>query len=408
MPRRKKVPPIDRQAAADLLGIPPQAVSGMRERGLLRTAGYDARGRCTYHRDEAAAAAELLATVPDSLDFNAIDLETADWNRGSICQVGVVTVRGGRVTGTTHSMVNPGRSSFTNSWIHGITADQVNDAPTFRELWPGLERTLEGFPLAAHSAFDRGALQQATAMAELGAPAFAWLDTGSIARRIFRENLGSWKLDILGERLGLYVGEMHQAMTDAALCARLLVRMLELSDIPLSAWAWAQYIRANQTAEILREAGDWSIPDDIGEILLPVRRCQWRLPGCQGEDEPKPCRSCNRAVELNLACRSCSNAEYVGEASDYCSPNCENAAARPCPGCREPRKPSSFRWWQPPGNGPWERICRHCHWYRIYKECVNCGPRERGDFEPDGRTKDGLRKQCRQCRPGAEILLGTR
>jgi DNA polymerase-3 subunit epsilon len=62
------------------------------------------------------------------LDFCGIDFETACLARASACSVGLVRVRGGEVTDTLYSLINPPNwmnfySNFTD--IHGLTRKDV-------------------------------------------------------------------------------------------------------------------------------------------------------------------------------------------------------------------------------------------------------------------------------------------
>lgn len=94
-----------------------------------------------------------------SLDFVAIDWETANRYRSSPIQVGLAIVRGGDVIETWGSLLQPPRffSRFDPDCvaIHGILPTDVADKPTFVDLWPDVERRVAGLPLVAHNAaFD--------------------------------------------------------------------------------------------------------------------------------------------------------------------------------------------------------------------------------------------------------------
>lgn len=55
--------------------------------------------------------------------FNAIDVETANADPASICEIGIVHACGGAIRGQWSTLVNPGsRFSRVNVGIHGITA----------------------------------------------------------------------------------------------------------------------------------------------------------------------------------------------------------------------------------------------------------------------------------------------
>lgn len=62
--------------------------------------------------------------------FTAIDFETAQNPRWSICQVGIVLVEGGRVVDTVTKLVQPPDNYYSNriTDMHGIcTTDTLND-----------------------------------------------------------------------------------------------------------------------------------------------------------------------------------------------------------------------------------------------------------------------------------------
>ena len=95
-------------------------------------------------------------------DFAAIDFETANGRRTSVCSVGVVVVRGGEVVDTFYSLIRPRPnfySRFTTA-IHGLRYEDTADAPDFAEVWRQVAPRIEGLPLVAHnSPFDEGCLR---------------------------------------------------------------------------------------------------------------------------------------------------------------------------------------------------------------------------------------------------------
>jgi len=65
------------------------------------------------------------------MDFVVIDVETANADVASICQVGIASFRDGELTDAWVSRVNPeDYFSAVNVSIHGIDNYQVRDAPT--------------------------------------------------------------------------------------------------------------------------------------------------------------------------------------------------------------------------------------------------------------------------------------
>ena len=72
-----------------------------------------------------------------NLTFNAIDVETANRTRASICQIGIAQVKEGRISQAASFLVNPEEpfESFQTS-IHGINEETVNEAETMLSIPP--------------------------------------------------------------------------------------------------------------------------------------------------------------------------------------------------------------------------------------------------------------------------------
>ena len=69
-------------------------------------------------------------------DFAAIDFETANRHRASVCSVGAVVVRGGEVVDSFYSLIRPRPnyySPFTTA-IHGLCCADTDEAPEFEEV----------------------------------------------------------------------------------------------------------------------------------------------------------------------------------------------------------------------------------------------------------------------------------
>ena len=73
--------------------------------------------------------------------FTAIDFETANNQRNSICQVGLVRVMGGKVVDQISVLVRPPGNQYSpyNIDVHGITPAQTASALPFDKVWPALE-----------------------------------------------------------------------------------------------------------------------------------------------------------------------------------------------------------------------------------------------------------------------------
>lgn len=94
----------------------------------------------------------------NSLDFIAIDFETATGKRASICEAGICLVKDGKVAETKSWLVRPKDNvySYWNIQVHGIHPEDTEDAPEFPEVWAEIMEYLAETPvLVAHNAaFD--------------------------------------------------------------------------------------------------------------------------------------------------------------------------------------------------------------------------------------------------------------
>lgn len=97
-------------------------------------------------------------------DFAAIDFETANKERSSVCSVGIVIVRNGEITEKLYRLIRPYPNyySYWNTQVHGLTFQDTACAPTFPEVWKEIDPIIAGLPLVAHnSPFDEGCLKAA-------------------------------------------------------------------------------------------------------------------------------------------------------------------------------------------------------------------------------------------------------
>ena len=81
-------------------------------------------------------------------DFAAIDFETANNERSSVCSVGVVIVRGGEVVDRFYSLIKPEPEyyNYRCSQVHGLCAADTDNAPVFPEVWKQIEPKIAGLP----------------------------------------------------------------------------------------------------------------------------------------------------------------------------------------------------------------------------------------------------------------------
>ena len=81
------------------------------------------------------------------LDFAAIDFETANAERTSVCSVGIIVVRGGEIVHRYYSLIRPEPDyyNYHNTRVHGLTAADTESARIFPDVWAEVEPLIAGF-----------------------------------------------------------------------------------------------------------------------------------------------------------------------------------------------------------------------------------------------------------------------
>jgi DNA polymerase-3 subunit epsilon len=167
--------------------------------------------------------------------FVAMDIETANQNRHSICQIGLVAFQGTEELWRWSTKVNP-EEEFDpfNVAIHGIRSSDVLNAPGLPTVLSLIAPSLERQFVVSHTLFDYQALSAAAVRHQLDLPACTWLDSCAIAKRTWSA-LDNHKLPTLGEYLGLQF-KHHDALADAYVCGQVVIRAMVDTGTSLQDW----------------------------------------------------------------------------------------------------------------------------------------------------------------------------
>ncbi len=166
--------------------------------------------------------------------FAAIDFETANHDRPSACAVGLVVVEGARVVDRLYELIRPPTRHFYFSYLHEITWEDVEHAPSFAEVWPDLGRVIRSVDfLAAHRApFDRSMILSCCHAYGLAYPEKPFVCTVRVARQVW--GIYPTTLVDVCARLGIPL-RPHQADSDAEACARIVIKAARRGWVPLQA-----------------------------------------------------------------------------------------------------------------------------------------------------------------------------
>ena len=161
------------------------------------------------------------------LNFAAIDFETANNERSSVCSVGIVVVRDGKIVDKFCSLIKP-EPEYYNCWcsqVHGLSLDDTMEAPVFPDVWAQIEPMIEGLPLVAHNkAFDESCLKAVFRVYQMDYPDYEFHCTCIASRKVWPE--GPHNLDIIAARCGYDLENHHHALADAEACAAIALQIL--------------------------------------------------------------------------------------------------------------------------------------------------------------------------------------
>ena len=170
------------------------------------------------------------------MNFAAIDFETAKNSPESACSIGLVKFIEGKEAEVFYSLIRPPtlyiRPDFTR--IHGLTVDDVKDAPVFADIWEDVMQFVGNLPLAAHYApFDMGVLRAVLGHYRLKTPKQKYFCTCELSRRTWKE-LRSHSLTNLAKHFNI-IYDAHNALEDARTCGKLALMSAEVfncKDVP--------------------------------------------------------------------------------------------------------------------------------------------------------------------------------
>lgn len=191
---------------------------------------------CPGLRDASRAAAGRPRRAPEGIEktltsWVAIDVETANAKRASLCSVGLVSVVDGEVVDSYHSHVRPIEtvSEFhpRNVSVHGISEADVIGSPLCVEMLEIIDEFVGDRPLVAHNAsFERSVLNQAHDLLGRLSPPRRYFCTMRLARNLW-PRLVNHRLPTVASATGYGPLRHHSALDDARASAHIMITGLK-------------------------------------------------------------------------------------------------------------------------------------------------------------------------------------
>ena len=157
----------------------------------------------------------------NTLNFTALDFETATQEHNSICQVGLVVVKNGIISKKYSSLIQPPGNEYFyhNIKVHGIEPFMTIAEPTFAEVWPDISKYIENQHIVCHNAdFDLLKLEKTLEYYRIDLPDLTYTCTMSI--------FGGTGLEecCIDQQIEFF--NHHDALADAEACAKLYIKHL--------------------------------------------------------------------------------------------------------------------------------------------------------------------------------------
>ena len=224
--------------------------------------------------------------------FVAVDVETANPNMGSICQIGLVLFETGRESRSEGMLVDP-QTWFdpTNIGIHGIDESAVRGAKTFGQLHDWLCGWTADEVVVCHTHFDRVAFQQACEESNFPAMTCSWLDSARVARRAWPEFAQrGYGLANVARRCGITF-QHHDALEDARAAGLILLKAIEETGHDLVQWLKLVRRPTGAGAKIRRDGdGDGALVGEsivfTGALQVPRRQAADRAAEAGADVQP--------------------------------------------------------------------------------------------------------------------------
>lgn len=206
------------------------------------------------------------------MNFVAIDIETANPDMSSVCQIGIVKFVDGILVEEWSTLIDP-EDYFDdiNVSIHGVESHMIKGQPKLPQIIEIIRGKLENSVTVCHTHFDRISLARACIKYQINPIATSWLDSARVVRRTWKDL--AWKgygLANVCKRIG-YDFKHHDALEDAKAAGYVLLAALRESQQDLETWRH----RINQPIDLIQSSSSVALARDgnpegdlFGEVIV--------------------------------------------------------------------------------------------------------------------------------------------
>lgn len=175
------------------------------------------QNRGTVYNYQEESLKDYKNIIYKTLDFVAIDFETATKKEQMPCQIGIIVVRNGKVDERIERYIQPPNNIYSKQCtkIHGITPSKTEHELSFSEVWEEIKQYFDGEFIVMHNAsFDITVLEKALDYYELEYPSI-------IGYSCTCELFNKMSLDKACKMFDIKLDNHHNGLCDAEACAYL-------------------------------------------------------------------------------------------------------------------------------------------------------------------------------------------
>lgn len=165
-----------------------------------------------------------------------LDFETTGLKDSAAVSLAMIRIEDDRIKCAKYYLINPQKEIDYGAYkVHGISQKDVEDKPTFAEIWGDISQYISGQILVGHNIqFDAGVVKREIKRYGLFCKPFKTVCTCKNAKKfINKENISNYKLDTVCDYFGINMGTHHDARDDTDACRLIFNQLRTLGELDI-------------------------------------------------------------------------------------------------------------------------------------------------------------------------------
>lgn len=170
--------------------------------------------------------------------FVSLDFEFGMYleNRVSIVEIGMQKVIDNQLMDNLQTLINPQSDidNYASDNIHHIYKSDILFAPTFADFWPKMLEFIGELPVIVHGIKnEKKAIETNCDFYNLNESNIKYIDTLRVTKDVLPD-LDKYNLNYLGQTLNIKMNANHEALDDAIITAKILLKLIEKYNLQIS------------------------------------------------------------------------------------------------------------------------------------------------------------------------------